>query len=137
MARPYLEALYWAIKRRCLDKSDPGYINYGGRGILMSPEWVHDRQAFEIWILTNLGPRPEGLTLDRMNNDGHYEPGNLRWATYKTQANNRRLVPTNTGEPSISYDSKHRCYKVFNGSKYVGSRKSLAEAINLRDSRHV
>ena len=64
------------------------------RGIRMAPEWVDDPTAFGIWILTNLGmPRRDEagnrLSLDRINNAGHYEPGNLRWATPLQQAANK------------------------------------------------
>ncbi|MFI5064092.1 MAG: hypothetical protein ACHP9Z_08965 [Streptosporangiales bacterium] len=74
---------------RCESPADPGYANYGARGIQVCPEW-HDVAAFAGWIEANLGPRPQGMTLDRINNDGNYEPGNLRWATHSEQARNQR-----------------------------------------------
>lgn len=73
--------------RRCENPRNPGFANYGGRGIKMAPEWRHDFAAF----FAHIGPRPGSLyTLDRIDNGGNYEPGNVRWATYKVQANNTR-----------------------------------------------
>ena len=63
--------------------------NYGLRGVSMYPEW-HDVTKFLDWLDENLGPCPEGYSLDRIDNNGNYEPGNLRWATYSQQIANRR-----------------------------------------------
>lgn len=77
----------WAhAKRRCLNPKDAGYATYGGRGITMSPEWVSDFAAF----YAHMGPCPVGCDLDRIDNDGHYEPGNCRWATRQQQNSNQR-----------------------------------------------
>jgi hypothetical protein len=72
---------------RCTNPNDPSYRNYGGRGIHVYPEWLDDYAAF----LEHVGRRPTPRhSLDRINNEGHYEPGNLRWATLRQQARNRR-----------------------------------------------
>ncbi len=82
--------LWFSIKQRCCDPKYKRYSDYGGRGINMHPIWQTDFKKFDSYINEFLGPRPEGLTLDRVNNDIGYVPGNLRWATYKQQNNNRR-----------------------------------------------
>lgn len=75
------------IKSRCLNPNAPGYQNYGGRGIKMCERWQESYQAF----VDDVGDRPSARhTLDRINNDGDYEPGNVRWATYGEQRRNMR-----------------------------------------------
>lgn len=74
-------------KRRCHNPADKAFASYGGRGIYMCDEWRGSFQAF----FADMGHRPNGCSLDRMNNDGPYAPGNCRWATSKQQAANRRL----------------------------------------------
>lgn len=79
-----------SMMRRCHSERSTNFGDYGGRGITVCPEW-HDVSVFIAWIEVNLGPRPEGMTLDRINNEtGNYEPGNVRWATQKEQCSNRR-----------------------------------------------
>ena len=86
------------IRARCCNPDSRSYKWYGARGIGMHDEWLHDPAAFIAWIEENLGPRPAGrgsrsyplYTLDRIDNDGGYEPGNLRWATKAVQQGNRR-----------------------------------------------
>ena len=91
----YITRLWQGIKQRCYNINEPGYKWYGSRGIEMYKPWINNRPLFKQWILDNLGHRPEGYSIDRINVDGHYEPDNLRWADKNTQIENRRCMKSN------------------------------------------
>jgi hypothetical protein len=86
-----------SIKDRCLNPGSTAYPNYGGRGVTLWEPWRDDPEAFTGWVLENLGPRPEGHSIDRADVNGNYEPGNIRWATQAQQMQNTRaqLDPMN------------------------------------------
>ncbi len=73
------------MKQRCLNSNAGNFHKYGGRGIMICERWM----VFENF-LADMGERPEGKTLDRMDNEGHYEPENCRWATGSEQNMNRK-----------------------------------------------
>lgn len=75
-----------SAKSRCFNKNSPRWGDYGGRGISMCQEWVKDFAAF----FNHIGVKPPNTSLDRIDVNGHYEPGNVRWATRQMQDSNRR-----------------------------------------------
>ena len=79
-----------SIKQRTRNPNAHNYPNYGGRGISFHQPWADSFILFKTWLDENLGPCPEGYSLDRIDNNGNYEPSNLRWASAKAQSRNRR-----------------------------------------------
>jgi hypothetical protein len=89
------------IKGRCYNKNVKEYPRYGGRGITVCDRWRFSYLTF----LSDLGRCPHGYSLDRIDNNGNYEPGNCRWTDKYTQANNRRnnfMVSLPEGEVTLS-----------------------------------
>jgi len=113
--------------RRCHAPGFPDFKHYGARGIQVWPAWRDDFQSFADWIESNLGSRPEGMTLDRIDNDRGYDPENLKWATWSEQNRNRR------GTASAETAAKIReAYEAGEGSPRVlaerfGVTKSVAD----------
>lgn len=88
----YRKGLYYTWRNmlgRCLNPKLPKFKDYGARGITVCPRWVNFKD-FEDDVTAEIGPRPDGCSLDRRNNDGNYEPGNIRWATPAEQCENTR-----------------------------------------------
>ena len=87
----YLYRIYNRIVDKCNNKNSRAYKDYGGRGIIFYKEWSDDNTEFFSYIIANIGHRPTPQhSIDRINNDKGYEPGNLKWSTKQELANNRR-----------------------------------------------
>lgn len=98
MSHSRLYNIYSNMKDRCYNKKTSSYKRYGGRGIKICQEWLDDFENFKNWALPN--GYNDSLTIDRINNNGNYEPSNCRWITSKEQQSNtrRNLYITYNGE---------------------------------------
>lgn len=90
---------WYSMIKRCSDKNRLDYKNYGGRGIKVCDKWV---SSFDLFF-KDMGYRPEGHSLDRIDNNGNYEPSNCRWATSKVQGRNTR------NNSVIEYNGDKKC----------------------------
>lgn len=93
--------IWLQMKNRCYNTNTERFKDYGGRGISICEEWRNDFKSFYNWSMSN--GYKEGLTIDRINNDGNYEPKNCRWVEIKIQNRNAR------SNHLITYKNETRC----------------------------
>jgi hypothetical protein len=116
------------MRNRCNNPNEVAYKNYGGRGIKVCDRWS-DFANF----LADMGERPEGHSIERINNDGNYEPSNCKWATRSEQSMNKRIRKDNaSGSAGVWYDKRHPRWIVHYRSRYIGSYATRREAIKVR-----
>jgi hypothetical protein len=115
--RDYRYNLWANLMGKCYRPTHHDYRYYGGRGIRVHEPW-HDAASFMGDLDRLLGPRPDGATLDRIDNDGDYEPRNVRWATRQQQSRNRR--PGIYGLPKSRLPGERGCSLEGCESKHYG-----------------
>lgn len=105
----------WAnMKTRCYNHKSNKRLDWQNKGIVVCEEWKNDFKAFYDWAITN--GYKDNLTLDRIDNNGNYEPSNCRWATYSDQNNNKNCVP--------KYKYKGTVFQQYETEKLFGIKRT-------------
>jgi len=124
------------IKKRCNNPNNPAYKNYGARGVKLYEEWANDFKSFFDYVTALKNYDEPSFTLDRVDNSGNYEPGNVRWADRHTQAVNTRLRRDNTsgyvGVQKSGYGWVAGI-RVHGDWKYLGRYKTPIDGATVRD----
>ena len=107
------------IKTRCYNPNCQKYKNYGGKGILMCDEWLNDFNSFYEWSIKN--GWKDGLTIDRIDVDGNYEPSNCRWVDWKTQQRNK------SNNIYVEFNGRKVCLKEYAELKGISYDKARYE----------
>lgn len=126
------------MKNRCYNKNADNYSYYGGRGIKICNEWLYDFVCFYDWA--NKNGYKDGLTIDRIDGNGNYEPNNCRWANFIQQANNKvnnRILEYNGEKHTMAQWS--RILKINNRTLSTGINRdgrTLGEIIKRNEDKH-
>lgn len=105
LSRTPIYCVWVNMVQRCCNKNQQSYKGYGGRGITICDEWVNSFEQF----YSDMGARPEGFSLDRIDNDGLYCKSNCRWATREQQQNNQRVRKDASKHGTYSMYCSHSC----------------------------
>ena len=109
MSKHPMYKAWTGMRQRCNNPKNTAYANYGARGIKVCERWNNFAT-----FLADVGERPKGMTLDRKNPDGDYEPSNVRWATKAEQQRNQRINSKNTsGQPGVIWDKPRNKWKAY------------------------
>lgn len=120
------------IKQRCYNKNSPSYQYYGAKGIKMCDRWKNEFYNF----VEDMGQRPNGHTIDRIDNNGNYEPNNCKWSNATEQGIHRKHLPNRTGYQYIFIKSNGYYYvelQRYNTRRRSKQIKTLDDALKLRD----
>lgn len=128
-----LYSVYAEMKSRCFNQTRKDYPQYGGRGISICDRWLEDFWNF----VSDMGDRPDGYTLDRVDVDDNYQPNNCRWASRLEQTRNRRGGSTETHCPQGHEFTDTNTYNGVNpsGATYRRCRKCAADRARTRRSQ--
>lgn len=126
--------IWMGMKQRCYDKNCKDFSSYGGKGVEVAAEWVDCFVSF----FEYMGECPDGMTIDRVDSNGNYEPGNVRWVTYSTQNHNRGAMKNNkTGKKGVhklSVGDGWQAGIMVDGKKFhLGTFKTFEEAKSARE----
>lgn len=130
-----LHSVWNNIKHRCNNIKNIGYKNYGGRGVQICNLWLNDFYEFKKWSMSN--GYVKGLQIDRINNNGNYEPNNCRYVEPYVNCANRRSLTNTSGFVGVSKNNNSNSYRVLitikNKSKHLGCFKNKITAAIFRD----
>ena len=121
------------MKDRCLNPQNSNYERYGARGIKICEEWLNSFENYYSHVTSLPNALRHNYILDRIDSNGDYKPGNLRWASMHTQTANRRKQKNNTtGYTGVFYDNRNASY--YAQIEYMGSVISLGVFTSARDA---